>query len=185
MQVSQRIPAMANNFRPRIQIPRGTAFPILEVGHSKAVNKWEGLLSSLVESNCHVGIPVQQALSYMTRYCANSTCQISLVARPFTGRVTDVFGGEREFEDYASYFGKIRNYRAPNWEGQCTVAFTGTMPNLHTVPSKGIDVTYFMKQALSLVVRNCAKKNKQKTDLAFIQWQVSCKKQCLPTMPCR
>lgn len=94
MQVSQRIPAMANNFRPRIQIPRGTAFPILEVGHSKAVNKWEGLLSSLVESNCHVGIPVQQALSYMTRYCANSTCQISLVARPFTGRVT--CSGERE-----------------------------------------------------------------------------------------
>lgn len=42
------------------------------------------------------------------------------------------------------------------------VVFAGTMPNLHTVPSKGTDVTYFMKQALSVAVRSRAKKRKKR-----------------------
>lgn len=48
------------------------------------------------------------------------------------------------------------------------------MPNLHTVPSKGIDVTYLMKQALGFAVLNGVKKEKESegTDIGFIQCKI-------------
>lgn len=72
-----------------------------------------------------------------------------------------MFGGGRKFGDHSSYLEDIRNYCAPNWEGRSTVVFAGTTPNFHTAPSKEIDVTYFMKQALNLAVRNCAQQKKK------------------------
>lgn len=57
---------------------------------------------------------------------------------------------------------KTLNYCAPNWKVWSAVTFAGMMPDLHTVPSKGIDVTYLMKQALGFAVRNGVKKKKER-----------------------